>query len=43
MTITELTVEEKQKFVEKAQPIYEKYSKELGEELVNMLLEAVNQ
>ncbi len=40
MEITELSVEEKQKFTEKVQPIYEKYSKEIGEDLVGKLLEA---
>lgn len=40
MKITELSVEEKQKFIEKVQPVYEKYSKEIGEDLVGKLLEA---
>ncbi|RAK22025.1 tripartite ATP-independent transporter DctP family solute receptor [Anoxybacillus vitaminiphilus] len=40
MVITELTPEEKQKFVDKVQPIYEKYSSEFGKDLVNQLLEA---
>jgi tripartite ATP-independent transporter DctP family solute receptor len=40
MTITELTPEEKQKFVEKVQPIYQKYSSKLGEDLVKKLMEA---
>ena len=40
MKITELTSEEKQLFIDKVQPIYEKYSKLIGEELVNELLEA---
>jgi tripartite ATP-independent transporter DctP family solute receptor len=41
MTITELSTEEEQKLFEKVQPIYEKYSSRIGEELVNQLLEAV--
>ncbi|MFS0575185.1 DctP family TRAP transporter solute-binding subunit [Sporosarcina sp. 179-K 3D1 HS] len=41
MKITELTDSEQQQFREKVQPIYEKYSKELGEELVGELLKAV--
>lgn len=41
MTVTELSAEEKQKFVEKLQPVYDKYKPEIGEELVNKLLEAV--
>lgn len=40
MTITELSEEEQEKFVEKVQPIYEKYSADLGEDFVNQLLEA---
>jgi TRAP-type C4-dicarboxylate transport system substrate-binding protein len=40
MTITELSEEEQERFVEKVQPIYEKYSADLGEDFVNQLLEA---
>lgn len=40
MVITELTPEEKQKFIEKVQPIYKKYTPQFGEDLVNRLLEA---
>ncbi|WP_400164603.1 DctP family TRAP transporter solute-binding subunit [Brevibacillus sp. TJ4] len=40
MTITELSPEEKDKFQEKVRPVYEKYAAELGEDLVNKLLEA---
>lgn len=43
MKITELTESEQQQFKDKVQPIYEKYSKELGEELVGDLLKAVNE
>lgn len=42
MKITELTEEEKQAFRDKVQPIYEKYSKLIGEELVNELIKAAN-
>ncbi|WP_078412509.1 TRAP transporter substrate-binding protein [Priestia abyssalis] len=41
MTITELTPEEEQKFLEKVQPVYKKYSSQIGEEFVNKLLESV--
>ncbi|BAQ11259.1 TRAP dicarboxylate transporter, dctp subunit [Bacillus sp. OxB-1] len=41
MKITELNDNERQQFIDKVQPIYEKYSKELGKELVEDLLEAV--
>jgi len=40
MVVTELSAEEKQKFVEKLQPIYKKYAPTFGEDLVNKLLEA---
>ncbi|MBP1931073.1 TRAP transporter substrate-binding protein [Ammoniphilus resinae] len=40
MVVTELSSEEKQKFVEKLQPIYKKYAPTFGEDLVNKLLEA---
>ncbi|MCM3711898.1 TRAP transporter substrate-binding protein [Sporosarcina luteola] len=42
MKITELTEDEKQAFKDKVQPIYEKYSKLIGEELVNELIKAAN-
>lgn len=41
MTITTLTAEERAQWVETVQPIYEKYKGELGEDLVDRLLEAV--
>ena len=41
MKITELTEEEKQVFKDRVQPVYEKYAKEIGEDLVNELLESV--
>ncbi|MFC0558821.1 TRAP transporter substrate-binding protein [Halalkalibacter alkalisediminis] len=41
MTITELSAEEQQKIFEKVQPVYEKYSSRIGEDLVNQLLDAV--
>ena len=41
MTITELTPEEEQKFVKQVQPVYKKYSSQIGEEFVNELLESV--
>ncbi len=40
MVITELSPEEKQKFVEKVQPIYQKYAPKFGQDLVNELIEA---
>lgn len=40
MTVTELSDEEKKKLVEAVQPVYEKYSAELGEDLVNKLIDA---
>lgn len=40
MKITELTTEEKQKFIDKVHPIYEKYSNIIGEGLVNDIIEA---
>lgn len=40
MKVTELTEEERYEFIKKAQPIYEQYSKEIGEELVNKTIEA---
>jgi tripartite ATP-independent transporter DctP family solute receptor len=43
MTITELTPEAKEAFVEKVQPIYKKYSQEIGEQYVNKILEAVKE
>lgn len=41
MTVTTLSPEEKQKFVDKLQPVYDKYKPIIGEDLVNRLLEAV--
>jgi tripartite ATP-independent transporter DctP family solute receptor len=41
MTITELTPEAEAEFVETVQPIYEKYSAQIGEDYVNKILEAV--
>ncbi|MBB5323139.1 tripartite ATP-independent transporter DctP family solute receptor [Anoxybacillus tepidamans] len=40
MVITELTPAEKQKFIDKVQPIYKKYAAKFGEDLVNKLIEA---
>ncbi|MEW9669539.1 DctP family TRAP transporter solute-binding subunit [Ammoniphilus sp. 3BR4] len=40
MTVTELSDEEKKKLVEAVQPVYKKYSAELGEDLVNKLIDA---
>lgn len=40
MTVTELSAEEKQKFLDKVKPVYEKYSATLGADLVNKLMEA---
>jgi TRAP-type transport system periplasmic protein len=40
MVITELTPEEKQKFIEKVQAVYKKYAPQFGEDLVNRLVEA---
>lgn len=40
MVVTELSAEEKQRFVEKVQPVYEKYAAQLGEDLVKRLMEA---
>lgn len=40
MTITDLTPEERQKFVDKVKPVYEKYSSSLGADFVNKLIEA---
>ncbi|RBW70695.1 TRAP transporter substrate-binding protein [Bacillus taeanensis] len=40
MVVTELSEEEQQKMFETVQPVYEKYSSEIGEEFVNKLLEA---
>ncbi|MGM0876694.1 MAG: TRAP transporter substrate-binding protein [Bacillota bacterium] len=42
MTITDLTPEAEEKFTKKVQPVYEKYSSQIGEDFVNRLLEAVN-
>lgn len=39
MVITELSNEDKQTFIDKLQPLYEKYKEDFGEELVNQLLE----
>ncbi|MGO4886733.1 TRAP transporter substrate-binding protein [Anaerobacillus sp. MEB173] len=41
MTITELTEEEQQRFFDQVQPIYEKYSVQLGEEFVDELIEEI--
>ncbi|KIL35817.1 ABC transporter substrate-binding protein [Cohnella kolymensis] len=41
MTVTELTPEEKQKFVDALKPVYDKFKPTIGEDLVNKLLEAV--
>jgi len=40
MVITELSPEERQKFVEKVQPIYQKYAPKFGQDLVNELVNA---
>ncbi|MEH7385957.1 TRAP transporter substrate-binding protein [Bacillus sp. JJ1521] len=40
MVITELTQEERQVWADKVTPVYEKHKKEIGEELVDKLLEA---
>ena len=40
MTVTELSAEEKQAFYEKVQPIYQKYSAQLGEDFVKKLMDA---
>jgi TRAP-type transport system periplasmic protein len=40
MVVTELTPEQKQKFVDKLKPIYQKYAPKYGEALVNKLIEA---
>ncbi|WP_400164180.1 TRAP transporter substrate-binding protein [Brevibacillus sp. TJ4] len=40
MVVTEFSAEEKQRFVEKVQPVYQKYAAQLGEDLVNQLIEA---
>ncbi|WP_134699196.1 TRAP transporter substrate-binding protein [Ammoniphilus sp. YIM 78166] len=40
MTVTELSDEEKKKFVEAVQPVYQKYAAQLGEEFVNKLIES---
>lgn len=40
MTITELTDEQKQAFQDAMQPIYQKYAPEIGEDIVNKVLEA---
>jgi tripartite ATP-independent transporter DctP family solute receptor len=42
MNITTLTPEEREQWIEKVQPVYEKYKNEIGEELVNRLLEKSN-
>lgn len=41
MTVTELSPEEKQKFIEKARPLYQDYSSTIGDDLLKKLLEAV--
>jgi tripartite ATP-independent transporter DctP family solute receptor len=41
MTITELSSEEQQKIFDKVQPVYEKYSSRIGEDLVKELLDAI--
>lgn len=40
MEINELTEEEAAKFFEKTRPVYDKYSSEIGEELINKVVEA---
>ena len=40
MVVTELSSEDKQRFIEAVQPVYEKYAAQLGEDLVNKLREA---
>ncbi|MBU8881347.1 TRAP transporter substrate-binding protein [Bacillus sp. FJAT-29790] len=40
MIITELTPEERQVWADKIKPVYDKHKKEIGEDLVNKLLEA---
>jgi tripartite ATP-independent transporter DctP family solute receptor len=43
MEITELTSEERQVWVDAAKPVIEKYKEEIGEDLVNQLIEEANQ
>ncbi|HZG17324.1 MAG TPA: TRAP transporter substrate-binding protein [Candidatus Bathyarchaeia archaeon] len=40
MTVTELSAEERKRFIEKVQPVYQKYSAQLGEDLIKKLMEA---
>lgn len=42
MTITDITDEEKDAFLEKVKPVYEKYSASIGEEFVDELLTEIN-
>jgi TRAP-type transport system periplasmic protein len=40
MVVTDLTPEARQEFIDKLKPIYDKYKKDFGEDLVNKVLEA---
>ncbi|WP_391558093.1 TRAP transporter substrate-binding protein [Robertmurraya sp.] len=42
MTVTDITDEEKEAFLEKVKPVYEKYSVSIGEEFVDELLAEIN-
>ncbi|MGI8385159.1 TRAP transporter substrate-binding protein [Robertmurraya sp. P23] len=42
MTVTDITDEEKEAFLEKVKPVYEKYSASIGEEFVDELLAEIN-
>ncbi|WP_066047840.1 TRAP transporter substrate-binding protein [Robertmurraya korlensis] len=42
MTVTDITDEEKDAFLEKVKPVYEKYSASIGEEFVDELLAEIN-
>lgn len=42
MTVTDITDEEKEVFLEKVKPVYEKYSASIGEEFVDELLAEIN-
>ncbi|MCM3601623.1 TRAP transporter substrate-binding protein [Robertmurraya korlensis] len=42
MTVTDISDEEKEAFLEKVKPVYEKYSASIGEEFVDQLLAEIN-
>ncbi|MGS2779171.1 TRAP transporter substrate-binding protein [Robertmurraya sp. GLU-23] len=42
MTVTDITDEEKEAFLEKVKPVYEKYSASIGEDFVDELLAEIN-